>query len=57
MLTGIEYISDAHNKDTDNDPTFQENRHDQSCLSLLYKYYKLPQNEFVNQMNGFKFNI
>lgn len=57
MSNGIEYISDAHNHDNDNDEIFCENRHDQSCLSLLYKYYKLPQNKFVNYMNGCQFNI
>ena len=41
MLNNQEYISDVHNNDDDNDISFVENRHDQSVISLLYKYYKL----------------
>lgn len=39
MLSGIEYITNIYNDDAENHHTFIENRHDQSVVSLLYKYY------------------
>jgi hypothetical protein len=41
MLSGLDYVSDMYNDDTLNHETFIENRHDQSVISLLYKYNKL----------------
>ena len=57
MINGIEYITDIHNNDDDNDPEFIENRHDQSVISLLYKYYKLPENNYINIINSIENNI
>lgn len=48
MLSGLDYVSDMYNKDTDNHPSFVENRHDQSVISLLYKYYKLKHIDYIN---------
>ena len=39
---GIEYISDNYNAKELNYPDFIDHRHDQSLLSLLCKYYKIP---------------
>lgn len=40
MLNGLDYVSDMYNTDISNHKTFIENRHDQSVISLLAKYYK-----------------
>lgn len=39
MVSHIEYITDIYNKDKNNHPSFIDNRHDQSVVSLLYKFY------------------
>lgn len=41
MLNGLEYISDKYNTDSENYKEFIDNRHDQSVVSLLAKYYKI----------------
>jgi hypothetical protein len=51
MLTGLDYVSDMYNNDKDNHKTFIENRHDQSVISLLYKYYKLKHIDYLNWDN------
>lgn len=48
MLNGLDYVSDKYNNSNDNHETFKENRHDQSVISLLYKYHKL---DFYYELN------
>jgi len=51
MLSGLDYVSDIYNNDNENDETFIENRHDQSVISLLYKYYNLKCFKYLNWDN------
>lgn len=41
MLNGMDYVSDMYNDKKYNHPEFSTNRHDQSVLSLLCKYYNI----------------
>lgn len=41
MLNGMDYVSDMYNDKKYNHPEFNTNRHDQSVLSLLCKYYNI----------------
>lgn len=54
---GIEFVSDNYNDKSLNYEEFEDNRHDQSVLSLLCKYYKIDVfEEFnwdtLNRVNG-----
>jgi hypothetical protein len=51
MLSGLDYVSDIYNNDNENHETFIENRHDQSVISLLYKYYNLKCFKYLNWDN------
>lgn len=51
MLSGMDYVSDIYNNDKSNHKTFVENRHDQSVISLLYKYNKLKYIDYLNWNN------
>ena len=51
MLSGLDYVSDMYNNDRSNHKTFVENRHDQSVISLLYKYNKLKYIDYLNWDN------
>ncbi len=51
MLNNIEYISNEHNDDTDNNIGFKENRHDQSLFNLMIKYYKINTPEYIKYGN------
>lgn len=48
MLSGLDYVSDMYNDSDDNHETFIENRHDQSVISLLYKYYNYKYIQYLN---------
>ena len=45
---GKDYVSDMYNNDNENHETFVENRHDQSVISLLYKYYNYKYIDYLN---------
>lgn len=51
MLDGMDYVSDMYNNDNENHETFIENRHDQSVISLLYKYYNYKYIDYLNWDN------
>lgn len=51
MLNGLDYVSDMYNNDKSNHKTFVENRHDQSVISLLYKYNKLKYIDYLGWGN------
>ena len=51
MLDGMDYVSDMYNNDNENHETFVENRHDQSVISLLYKYYNYKYIDYLNWDN------
>ena len=51
MLNNIEYISNEHNNDIDNNKGFKENRHDQSLFNLMIKYYKISTPEYIKYGN------
>lgn len=51
MLNNTVYITDKYNNDSKNPKTFVENRHDQSVLSLLLKYNKVPVIYDINWKN------
>ena len=55
MINGLDYISDMYNNDKTNHKSFVENRHDQSVISLLYKYYKLKLYEYLTWENFNKY--
>lgn len=47
MLNNIEYVSNDHNDDDDNNEGFRENRHDQSVFNLMIKYYKIKTPQYI----------
>ena len=48
MMSNIDCITNIYNDDSENHETFKSNRHDQSVISLLYKYYKYETPEYIN---------
>lgn len=48
MISNLEYITDIYNTDNDNHYSFVENRHDQSVVSLLYKFYNYITPDYLN---------
>ena len=47
-MSNIDCITNIYNDDSENHETFKSNRHDQSVISLLYKYYKYETPEYIN---------
>ena len=48
MISNLDCITDIYNNDKLNHKTFIENRHDQSVVSLLYKFYKYNTPDYLN---------
>ncbi len=48
MMSNLDCITDIYDNDSENHETFIANRHDQSVISLLYKFYNYMTPDYLN---------